>query len=392
MLYPRQFGQRFQFNYKFLSEKHRLHIVEDHFAQILDSACDLSQFEDTNPETWLDQYDCGSKLLHALRLAGNGHYKAAAQELEEIHTDVPKISFYRDYYGGACWFKLNELKKAMLAFGRALKILPDHYYLRLCFGMVCHILGLVADANTHWWAAYRTCNNVQIRYLFRRYFVDQHHPEKLALYPLCKGKGIDVGCGSRKTHPNAIGVDIRGNGEVGTAGCEAGRSSQADIAASGDNLAMFRDAELDYVIQRHNLEHYQDPVKTLEEWKRVLKPGGLLGMVVPDDAEVDTIRLDDTHKHVFTQESMARLLHLLGGFEILHMDELLHKWSFVCIAQRIQDKKGQANVHRYDYQHQVNLYRVDMLKRKAFIYHKEHDHHLADQCLQAIELFSSHQP
>ena len=361
------------------------------FAQILDSACDLSQFEDTNPETWLNQYGCGAKLLHALQLAGKGQFGDAAHELEEIDSDVPKISFYRNYFGGVCWLKVDALKNAMLAFDRALKILPGYYYLRLYYGMVCHMLGLFADANIHWWAAYRINDNTQIRYLIHRYFVDQGHPERLALYPLCRGKGIDVGCGGRKTHPNAIGLDIRANGEAGTVGCEAGKLSQADISASGDDLAMFRDAELDYVVQRHNLEHYQDPVKTLDEWKRVLKPGGVLGMVVPDDGAVDTIRLDTTHRHVYTQESLSRLLRLIGGFEIIHLGELLHSWSFVCIAQRLQDNGGQEEVQRFDYRRRLNQLRVDLLKIKASEYQKNNDHQLAEQCLKVVGFFSNPQ-
>jgi predicted SAM-dependent methyltransferase len=253
------------------------------------------------------------------------------------------------------------------------------------------MLGLYADANTHWWAAYRINDSAQIRYLMNRYFLDQNHPERLALYPLCRGKGIDVGCGSRKTHPNAIGVDIRANGEAGTVGCEAGKLSQADISASGDDLAMFRDAELDYVVQRHNLEHYQDPVKTLDEWKRVLKPGGVLGMVVPDDGTVDTIRLDTTHRHVYTQESLSRLLRLIGGFEIIHLGELLHSWSFVCIAQRLQDNGGQEEVQRFDYRRRLNQLRVDLLKIKASEYQKNNDHQLAEQCLKVVGFFSNPQ-
>ena len=163
------------------------------------------------------------------------------------------------------------------------------------------------------------------------------HPEAVVLQPYCVGKGIDVGCGFRKTHPDAIGIDLLGKGEIGDSGCMKDQASVADIQASGDELVMFQDGELDYVVSRHNLEHYVDVVKTLREWKRVLKVGGVLGMVLPDESQISTIALDPTHKHVFTPESIKSLLDLVGGFEIERMDTVIPNWSFVVIARRVAE-------------------------------------------------------
>lgn len=44
----------------------------------------------------------------------------------------------------------------------------------------------------------------------------------------------------------------------------------------------FADESLDYVASSHVLEHTANPVKALCEWYRVLKPGGVVYMVVPD--------------------------------------------------------------------------------------------------------------
>ena len=179
--------------------------------------------------------------------------------------------------------------------------------------------------------------------------MDDVHPERNVLFPLCQGKGIDVGCSHRKTHPDAIGVDITPNGTAGSVGNATGKLSQANIVTSGDQLDMFVDGELDYLVQRHNLEHYQDIVKTLQEWKRVVKPGGILGMVIPDDEFCNTIQLDPTHLHVFTQSSFRRLIDLIGGLEILHMDVLLKEWSFVCILQKTEGfQEGEFPIE-YDY-------------------------------------------
>ena len=161
---------------------------------------------------------------------------------------------------------------------------------------------------------------------------EENHPEALALAPWCRGKGIDVGCGHRKVLPECIGVDILARGENGQYGVVANKTSAADIRASGDDLRMFRDGELDYVVSRHNLEHYVDVVKTLLEWRRVLKPGGTLAIVVPDERVGDTIYLDPTHKHCFTPESLERLVTIIGGFDVIRSEIVIPQWSFLLVA------------------------------------------------------------
>ena len=164
---------------------------------------------------------------------------------------------------------------------------------------------------------------------------DENHPERMALLPYCElGKGIDVGCGHRKTHDNCIGVDLTPGGQKGRYGCVSGRVSQADICTSGDDLHMFEDGELDFVVARHNIEHYVDVIKTLQEWKRVIRDGGTMAIVAPDESDIKTIALDPTHYHAFTPESFTRYIDLIGGFNILKCETLLPKWSFIIVCER----------------------------------------------------------
>lgn len=161
-------------------------------------------------------------------------------------------------------------------------------------------------------------------------------PEMLVLYPYCKGLGIDVGCGSKKTHQDALGIDVTPKGKSGTYGSERRQISRADICASGDNLFMFADDVLDYVVARHNLEHYNNPIKTLMEWKRVLRKGGMLGVVIPDDDALDTMKIDSTHKYAFTKLKFKNMLKQIGGFKILKLATCIPNWSFVCVAEKIR--------------------------------------------------------
>ena len=163
---------------------------------------------------------------------------------------------------------------------------------------------------------------------------EDNHPEGVALAPFCVGRGIDVGCGHRKVTPECIGVDILAGGAEGEHGVIRGQRIVADVQASGDDLHMFADGELDFVVSRHNLEHYIDVVKTLQEWERVVRPGGVVAMIVPDERAGDTIFLDPTHKHVFTPESLTRLVQVAGALEVVETKVITPNWSFMLVAQK----------------------------------------------------------
>jgi SAM-dependent methyltransferase len=54
-----------------------------------------------------------------------------------------------------------------------------------------------------------------------------------------------------------------------------------DVIADATQLAL-RDGSLDFVIANHLLEHLEDPIGALIEWQRVLTPGGVLYLTLPD--------------------------------------------------------------------------------------------------------------
>lgn len=82
------------------------------------------------------------------------------------------------------------------------------------------------------------------------------------------GNGIDIGCGPdilKSPYFNfyCVGWDIR----------------------DGDAQKMegVLDASYDFVYSSHCLEHMRDPSEALANWWRILKPGGYLVVVVPDE-------------------------------------------------------------------------------------------------------------
>lgn len=57
---------------------------------------------------------------------------------------------------------------------------------------------------------------------------------------------------------------------------------EVDIIDDGEILLSIADASVDFVIANHMIEHCQNPIGTIEQHLRVLKPGGILYMAVPD--------------------------------------------------------------------------------------------------------------
>jgi SAM-dependent methyltransferase len=166
-------------------------------------------------------------------------------------------------------------------------------------------------------------------------FGDDDHPERLAVLPFVTGRCLEVGCGHRKTHPAVLGVDLVPKGSRGRVGNARGRLSEADVVADGEKLP-FADRSFDSLVARHNLEHYVDTAGTLIEWGRVLRSGGPLALIVPDEGRYAgrTLDLDPTHYHGYSEAALSRLVRLVGGFESVTTAPVIDGWSFMLTATR----------------------------------------------------------
>ncbi len=94
-----------------------------------------------------------------------------------------------------------------------------------------------------------------------------------------------------------------------------------NIFRDASNLSSIANQTYDLILSSHNLEHFANPVKALQEWKRVTRPGGGLILVLPNYAETfDHRRTPTTVDHMFedfqqdTQED-----------DLSHLPEILDK-------------------------------------------------------------------
>lgn len=69
-------------------------------------------------------------------------------------------------------------------------------------------------------------------------------------------------------------------------------------------LAGIEDCEFDFLHSSHCLEHLRDPLFALQNWCRVVRPGGYLTVMIPDEDAYEQgvfpSRWNADHKHTFT--------------------------------------------------------------------------------------------
>jgi predicted SAM-dependent methyltransferase len=56
---------------------------------------------------------------------------------------------------------------------------------------------------------------------------------------------------------------------------------KVDILDDGEKLSSVSDESVDFVVGNHLIEHTQNPISSLQNWLRVLKPNGVLYMGIP---------------------------------------------------------------------------------------------------------------
>lgn len=105
-----------------------------------------------------------------------------------------------------------------------------------------------------------------------------------------KGEGIDIGCGADPILPTAQPFD--------------------QVHGDANHVTKYVTKKFDYVFSSHSLEHMLDPVLALQEWVQLLKPGGFLVALVPDEDLYEQgnfpSRFNEDHKVTFTfQKSVS---------------------------------------------------------------------------------------
>ena len=154
---------------------------------------------------------------------------------------------------------------------------------------------------------------------------------------------LNIGAGGRTINNTLINVDFQRdlkeldlNGH--TSNC---------VLCDMDNL-IFKDSVIDAIISLHIWEHSMDPVKTLKEWVRVLKPGGKIGIVNPDfryNWSASTDHYIYGHKWNTEANITRKMIDLyFPELKIIKIGTFKNKLSYNIVLQKEGEYKLNSNI------------------------------------------------
>jgi anaerobic magnesium-protoporphyrin IX monomethyl ester cyclase len=109
-------------------------------------------------------------------------------------------------------------------------------------------------------------------------------PESRLAHRYCAGKGLEIGGSAHNPFGlNSLNVDFTDAMDTVFKQEEVkvcGHALKVDVVAFGDSIPL-PDGSHDFVVSSHVFEHFPNPIKALVEWDRLLRPGGVIFMIVP---------------------------------------------------------------------------------------------------------------
>lgn len=126
------------------------------------------------------------------------------------------------------------------------------------------------------------------------------------------GIAIDVGCGNgvlarsaSETGARVLGLDLSRETLIAAKRLQGGGEW---VRAAADRLPL-REGCVDVVLAQHVIEHLHDVPAALEDWRRVLRPGGRTIILTPNHRYPDPAIFDDsTHTRLFAARTLGRAL------------------------------------------------------------------------------------
>jgi SAM-dependent methyltransferase len=155
----------------------------------------------------------------------------------------------------------------------------------------------------------------------------------------CKGFGADFGCGAQKVCEGAVGVDFAMPYQNPTH--PEGKTAADFVGPWEEFVATLPEGSLDYIASSHLLEDYEDPAGVLLAWRRYLKVGGLLLLVLPNELQyrLHCIRAGSErnfgHRNWFDghEDFIGRVLAQAGAWEVLEAGDSF-PYSFYVVARK----------------------------------------------------------
>lgn len=153
---------------------------------------------------------------------------------------------------------------------------------------------------------------------------------------------LDVGCSTGRALRLAqtMGFEVTGF-DVSQWAVDYCKSLGFEAQCSSSFIGFFDSEQFDVVHCCHTIEHVPDPLAYLEEFNRVLKPGGILMLACPNFASIERLIFGkkwgiwclDSHLWQFSRKQMVRLIKK-SGFDVfrvrtLHGRNSDKKWKWI---------------------------------------------------------------
>lgn len=213
------------------------------------------------------------------------------------------------------------------------------------------------------WAKFRERLKVFL-HLLRRYGIKSiikkrilPPPESELAHKYCIGKGLEIGGSAHNSFGlNTLNVDYSDSMDTISKKNEisfCGKALKIDIVAEGDDIPL-PDESQDFIVNSHVIEHFTNPIRALMEWDRLVKPSGIIFMIVPHKERtfekekectplehlIDDFHNNNTqphgkqygHQHCWVTNTFVELIKYM--IEKLHME-----WEIAQI-QDVDDKVG----------------------------------------------------
>lgn len=168
-------------------------------------------------------------------------------------------------------------------------------------------------------------------------FMSETRLARKVLGKYCTGLGLDMGFGGDKITPEALSFDtdppythVGGDKQILKGHCR--------------DLGFLCDESLDYIYSSHLLEDFIFPEveQILREWRRVLKPGGLLVTCCPDQQVYSAHckrtgqPYNEAHKEdLFSLSTFNEVAMRVGRWETVYENPLVDTYSFHSVLKKI---------------------------------------------------------
>jgi len=175
----------------------------------------------------------------------------------------------------------------------------------------------------------------------------KYYPSETSFYrdevlPYCRGNGVDIGYGGDPVIPTAITVDFALDGQFcGDHPC--------NIVGDARKLPWFAAHVFDYVYSSHCLEDFDDTLPVLREWMRIVKRGGFLVLLLPDQRKYERYcrenNLESNPGHQienFGPAYLGQVLRKVRGAKIIKVKENLGPYNFLFVIKKRERFRDRA--------------------------------------------------